>query len=236
MSDQAAVLAGMMGHNSSPFNEAFELNEMPVVAEEVEETRLFEYEFNREDPLGVERGEISAVSDTEAVRLLRVRYMLAELPPSARITEKKLLGDERESMSIKLRHLLRALVSHHSWLKGEGGQRADLSGLDLRNVNLARRNLAHADLNDADLRNADLSNAVMVGVNLRGANLAGANLCGADLTGVDLTEANLCDAMLIGANLEGADLWRANVNGCFIAPKKLHKALRCRLAKRSSSA
>ena len=235
MSDQAAVLAGMMGHNSSPFNEAFEPDEIPATEDLGEETKLFEYEFIREEPLGVERGEISAVDDKEAARLLRIRYMLSELPPGARITEKKDPEDDRQSMSIKLRHLLRTLVSHHSWLKGLGGERADLSGLDLRNVNLARRNLAHADLNDCDLRNADLSNTVMVGVNLRGANLAGANLCGADLTGVDLTDANLCDAMLIGANLEGADLWRTNVNGCFIAPKKLHKALRCRLAKRTSN-
>jgi hypothetical protein len=237
MSDQTAVLAGMMGHNSTPFSEAFDLDELPVVDGEVQETIVFEYEFIREEPLGVERGEISAVDDKEAARLLRIRYMLSELPPGARITEKKdELQDDRESMSIKLRHLLRTLVSHHSWLKGQGGQRADLSGLDLRNVNLARRNLAHADLNDVDLRNADLSNTVMVGVNLRGANLGGANLCGADLTGVDLTDANLSDAMLIGANLEGADLWRTNVNGCFIAPKKLHKALRCRLAKRTPAA
>jgi len=236
MSDQAAVLTGMMGHNSAPFDEAFGLEELSTTPDVVEETRLFEYEFIREQPLGVERGEISAVDDKEAIRLLRIRYMLPELPPGARVWEKKAPEDNRETMSIKLRHLLRTLVSHHSWLKGQGGERADLSGLDLRNVNLARRNLAHADLNDADLRNADLSNAVMVGVNLRGANLAGANLCGADLTGVDLTDANLADAMLIGANLEGADLWRTNVNGCFIAPKKLHKALRCRMAKRSSAA
>ena len=236
MSDQATVLAGMMGHNSAPFNQVFDGDDELETGEPVEETRLFEYEFIREDPLGVERGEISAVDDSEAARLLRIRYMLSELPPGARITEKKVPEDDRESMSIKLRHLLRTLVSHHSWLKGQGGQRADLSGLDLSNVNLARRNLAHADLNDCDLRNADLSNTVMVGVNLRGANLAGANMCGADLTGVDLTDANLCDAMLIGANLEGADLWRTNVNGCFIAPKKLHKALRCRLAKRSTAA
>ena len=60
----------------------------------------------------------------------------------------------------------------------------------------------------------------------------GCDLSGADLSGVDLTDANLCDALLIGAKLDGADLWRANVTGCFIAPRKLHKALRCRLARR----
>jgi len=178
--------------------------------------------------------EIDATDAAHAARLLRVRYMLSELPPGTRIEQKRTeVENRRWSKSAKLRFLLRILVSHHDWLKGRGGERADLSGLDLRGVNLAKRNLSHADLNDTDLSNADLSGAQLVGANMRGANLNGANLCGADLSGVDLTDANLCDAMLFGANLDGADLWRTNVSGCYIAPKKLHKALRCRLAKRN---
>jgi len=234
MTDHITVQSRGLGHNSSPFDDALDFDhEQNDVEQEVQETIVFEYEFLRENPLGVERGEIDAVDDTDAARLLRVRYMLAELPPGTRIVAKvEEVEDPRWSMSAKLRFLLRILVSHHDWLKGVGGERAELSSLDLRGVNLAKRNLSHADLNDADLSNADLSNAVLIGANLRGANLTGANLCGADLSGVDLTEANLCDSMLFGANLEGADLWRTNVNGCFIAPKKLHKALRCRLAKR----
>lgn len=235
MTDQFTVHSANIGHNSAAFGDAFELeHDADRGPEEAEETFIFEYEFLRDDPLGVERGEIEATDDAAAARLLRLRYLLAELPPGTRIVQKRDdVEDPGWSMSAKLRFLLRILVSHHTWLKGGGGARAELSSLDLRGVNLAKRNLSHADINDADLSNADLSNAVLIGANLRGANLSGANLCGADLSGVDLTDANLCDAMLFGANLDGADLWRTNVSGCFIAPKKLHKALRCRLAKRA---
>lgn len=235
MTDQVTVPPRNFGHNSSVFGDAFDLDaDQKAIEEEVLETFVFEYEFLREDPLGVERGDIDATDAGHAARLLRLRYMLAELPPGTRIVQKRTESeDARWTKSAKLRFLLRLMVSHHDWLKGLGGERADLSGLDLRDVNLAKRNLSHADMNGTDLSNADLSSAVLVGANMRGVNLSGANLCGADLSGVDLTDANLCDAMLFGANLDGADLWRTNVSGCFIAPKKLHKALRCRLAKRN---
>jgi len=233
MTDQAVAVSGMLGHNRNAFSGDYDGPEVPVSEEDELQLRVYTYEFMRDNPLGVERGEIEAVDPADATRLLRVRYLVSELPAGTRITEKlDDPEDEQWSMSAKLRFLLRKMVSHHNWLTGHGGERADLSSLDLRDVNLAKRNLSHADLNDADLSNADLSNAVLIGSNLRGANLEGANLCGADLSGVDLTDANLCDALLIGAKLDGADLWRANVTGCFIAPRKLHKALRCRLARR----
>ena len=60
--------------------------------------------------------------------------------------------------------LERILVNHEKWLNGKGGERADLSGVDL----------SEADLSYADLRDADLS-----GVNLRNAKLHCANLSGA---------------------------------------------------------
>jgi len=236
MTDQFTVHSRNIGHNSSALVDGFDLDDDQDGLEEAPETFVFEYQFLRDEPLGIERGEVEAVDEEDAARLVRVRYMLAELPRGARINRKPDDPEEKRwSMSAKLRFLLRIMVSHHDWLKGKGGQRAELSSLDLRGVNLARRNLSHADLNDTDLSNADLSNAVLIGANLRGANLTGANLCGADLSGVDLTDANLCDAMLFGANLEGADLWRTNVAGCFIAPKKLHKALRCRLSNRTGA-
>ncbi len=233
MTDQAVAVSGMLGHNRNPFGGDYDGPEAPAGEEDELETRVYTYEFMRDNPLGVERGEIEAVDPADAARLLRVRYLVSELPAGTRIAEKMDDPEDRQwSMSAKLRFLLRIMVSHHNWLTGHGGERADLSSLDLRGVNLAKRNLSHADLNDTDLSNADLSNAVLIGSNLRGANLEGANLCGADLSGVDLTDANLCDALMIGAKLDGADLWRANVTGCFIAPRKLHKALRCRLARR----
>ena len=65
------------------------------------------------------------------------------------------------------------LSEHLKWLKGEGGERANLSGANLR----------WADLSVADLRRADL----------RGADLSEANLSGADLRGADLSEAKNID-------------------------------------------
>jgi hypothetical protein len=235
MTDQAISFDGMMGHNSGQFRESQQLHlveDTPEVSTEELETRLYCYEFLREQPLGVERGEIDAADEAEAGRLIRIRYMMGVLPEGARIYEKP--GEDHGSgwsISEKLRFLLKTMVSHHHWLAGRGGQRADLSNLDLREVNVAGRNMSHADFNETDLSNTDLSKAVLIGANMRGANLKGANLCGADLSGVDLTDANLCGAMLIGAKLDGVDLWRANLSGCAIAPKKLHNALRCRLTR-----
>ena len=57
------------------------------------------------------------------------------------------------------------LEKHQSWLNGEGGERAVLTG---------------ADLTEADLRGADLRGAVLRGAVLRGAVLRGADLRGAD--------------------------------------------------------
>ncbi|EAK8881818.1 hypothetical protein D4922_08415 [Listeria monocytogenes] len=58
------------------------------------------------------------------------------------------------------------LENHGKWLLNEGGERANLSNIDLKNTNLR-----FANLRLAYLRGADLSNA-----NLRGADLSDANL------------------------------------------------------------
>ena len=69
----------------------------------------------------------------------------------------------------------RILAAHKAWLNNEpGGNRADLSG--------------------ANLRRADLSGANLSGANLSGADLSGANLSGADLSGASLRRADLSGA------------------------------------------
>ena len=85
------------------------------------------------------------------------------------------------------------LASHKEWMKGTGGERANLRG-----ANLYRADLYRADLRDADLRDADLCGADLCGADLRVANLCGADLCGADLRDADLRVANLCGADLRG--------------------------------------
>ncbi|PDB77228.1 pentapeptide repeat-containing protein [Listeria monocytogenes] len=94
------------------------------------------------------------------------------------------------------------LENHGKWLLNEGGERANLSNIDLKNTNLR-----FANLRLAYLRGADLSNA-----NLRGANLRFADLRGADLRFADLSYANLSIADLSYANLSNADLRRADLN------------------------
>jgi len=63
------------------------------------------------------------------------------------------------------------LIEHGKWLRGEGGQRADLQDANLRDANLQR----------ADLRGANLQRANLWGTNLWDANLQRANLQRADL-------------------------------------------------------
>jgi uncharacterized protein YjbI with pentapeptide repeats len=109
--------------------------------------------------------------------------------------------------SHKGKPLLEIIDAHRQWLRGEGGERADLR----------RANLIDADLSGVYLIGANLSpGAVLIGANLSGANLiganfAGANLVGANLSGVDLIAANLSGALLRDANLGDADLRDANM-------------------------
>jgi uncharacterized protein YjbI with pentapeptide repeats len=104
--------------------------------------------------------------------------------------------------------LLQILDAHRKWLRGEGGERADLR----------RSNLIEADLSRVYLIGANLSSgAVIVGANLSeanliGANLVGANLVGANMIGADLIAANMSGSLLREANLSQADLREANLS------------------------
>jgi Pentapeptide repeats (8 copies)/Domain of unknown function (DUF5664) len=119
------------------------------------------------------------------------------------------------------RTLQQVLDLHVLWLKGSGGERADLSWADLTGANLFKADLSWADLAGANLFKADLSKANLYGANLfkanlfkanlYGANLFKANLFKADLTEANLTEANLTEANLTEANLTEANLTEANL-------------------------
>ena len=113
------------------------------------------------------------------------------------------------------------LESHQLWLRGEGGERAnlrsanlsyaDLSYADLRSANLSYADLSYADLRSASLRSASLRYADLRDANLRGSFLNGcdlryANLNGCDLNGCDLRYANLRGSFLNGSDLRGSDL------------------------------
>ena len=102
--------------------------------------------------------------------------------------------------------LAEILKKHELWLRGEGGERADLREANLWRADLRGANLRGADLRGADLMGANLWEANLRGADLRGADLWGADLRGADLRGADLRGADLWEANLRGANLRGADL------------------------------
>ncbi|HDI4484582.1 TPA: pentapeptide repeat-containing protein [Listeria monocytogenes] len=82
------------------------------------------------------------------------------------------------------------LENHGKWLLNEGGERANLSNIDLKNTNLR-----FANLRLAYLRGADLSNANLRGANLRFADLRGADLRRADLSYADLNWINWRDVV-----------------------------------------
>ena len=121
------------------------------------------------------------------------------------------------------------LKKHEMWLKDEkGGERADLSGVnlrdaDFRNINLTYTDLSGADLSNANLWNADLTNtdlsntnltsADLSDANLWSANLWSANLSNADLWSANLSNADLRNANLINTDLRGANLWNADLSG-----------------------
>ena len=109
------------------------------------------------------------------------------------------------------------LASHKEWMKGTGGERADLRDADLRDADLCG-----ADLRDADLRDADLRDA-----NLRDADLRDADLCGADLRDADLRDADLRDANLRDANLRVANLCGADLRGVRHDERTAFYAMQC---------
>lgn len=145
-----------------------------------------------------------------------------------------------------IKNLNEILEKHLKWINDEnGGERANLSGADLRIANLSGADLRVANLRVANLRGADLRRADLCGADLCGANLRGANLYGADLRGANLSEADLR-----GANLSGAKIELMLVNkfypiccpeaGSFVGWKKVRGDLIVKLevtenAKRSSA-
>ena len=77
---------------------------------------------------------------------------------------------------MNINSLIEILENHYLWLRGNGGERADLT---------------RANLSGANLSSANLSGANLYGANLSSANLYSANLTRANLYGADLTRANL---------------------------------------------
>jgi hypothetical protein len=191
--------------------------------------KVFIYRIQQRKGLPTLHGEILAENEADAERQLRLKLLAPTLPPHVNLVEKAAIdAAERAAKSRNLRMLLDILRSHHDWLRGAGGERADFTGRNLSGLKLPRLDLSMANLAGCDFSGADLSESQLQGANLAGCNLAGANLKDADLGGADLSDCNLKGSNLSGANLDGADLWRANLMGVEVAPDVLHRALSCR--------
>jgi uncharacterized protein YjbI with pentapeptide repeats len=80
--------------------------------------------------------------------------------------------------------LATVLEAHSAWQAGTGrGQRAYLSGSDLRGAYLRGAYLSGAYLSGSDLSGSDLSGSDLSGSNLSGCDLSGSNLRGSNLSG-----------------------------------------------------
>ena len=116
------------------------------------------------------------------------------------------------------------LARHSAWLADSAtGERAVLTGANLRDANLRG-----ADLTGANLRDANLTGAYLRDANLRDADLRDANLRGANLRGANLRDAKFpnntpvvpsIDAAIltaIGADASGLkmDSWHCGTTHC----------------------
>ena len=117
------------------------------------------------------------------------------------------------------------LESHQLWLRGEVGERADLSSADLRSANLRSANLRSANLSYANLRSADLSYANLSSANLSSANLSSANLSSANLSYADLSYADLRSADLSNSDLRYANLSYANLRYADLSTSRINCAI-----------
>ena len=112
-----------------------------------------------------------------------------------------------EKRMIIARELNKILEKHKKWLNNEeNGERADLSGVNLRGVDLRYVKLQCADLQRANLQYADLKGINLKDSYLISTNLSGADLGGANLEGADLNNANLQYAHLQNVNLSHSKL------------------------------
>ena len=58
------------------------------------------------------------------------------------------------------------LEDHKRWLNNNGGERANLMGVDLSNVDLSNVNLSNTNLTDTNLRCANLTSVDLSGADL----------------------------------------------------------------------
>ena len=218
MTDSA--LGHSSGHNSAAFGQQLG---------EAADLRRYRARFGKGPRKPAQEIDFEAADTSDAKRRLRVMLATPILPADLELICLSAQDEEKaERRQQRTRFLLRALCDHFQWLKGSGGERAELPDLDLSDIALEGRDLSQANFKGSDLSGASLQKSRLSGANFSGAVLRGADLRGADLSGADLSNADLRGAILIGAKLEGVDTWRANFAGAVITPENLHQILGCK--------
>ena len=119
---------------------------------------------------------------------------------------------------------------HSKWLKDPStGERADLSGANLRRLklkdaDLRGANLSGTHLGGANLRRADLRGAVLSGANLREADLRGTDLSGAFLSGakftVELRESKNLASLVVDRHYDPSQFSMLCLNSDFLSGQK----------------
>ncbi|EAF1728605.1 pentapeptide repeat-containing protein [Listeria monocytogenes] len=102
------------------------------------------------------------------------------------------------------------LENHGKWLLNEGGERANLSNIDLNGIDLSGSNLERAYLKNTNLTGANLSNVNMQSTYLRGVNFEEACLTGANLSNADLNWINWQSIQGLTAVVVQVDTTRRN--------------------------
>ena len=105
------------------------------------------------------------------------------------LNQKKWTGSYSNGELITKKMLYFILLNHEKWLSGNG-EKAYLSGADLRGADLAKTDLSRADLSRTNLSGAYLKYAYLREAILRDANLSGAYLRDADLSGARVERCN----------------------------------------------
>jgi hypothetical protein len=104
--------------------------------------------------------------------------------------------------------LERILEDHKLWLSSDGtaGERANLTGANLKDADLTEVNLSNGQLARAGLERANLAGAELFNAGLQGARLNDTALVKADLTSAHLNGVDLRGARLDGTDFDSADL------------------------------
>jgi uncharacterized protein YjbI with pentapeptide repeats len=117
-----------------------------------------------------------------------------------------------ETFSHSGKLLIQVLDDHKKWLKGMGGERADLRRAALNEADLSGVSLVGGNLREADLGGACLNHSNFSGADLGSTRLDRAGLIGTRFVASNMSLSSLVEAVGKEADFREANLSRANLN------------------------